>query len=133
MRYATRYRLRRSTTTCTEPNDRNATSLPISGERRKNAPGLARYVAALARRARPPSEIEVIDHETHDREKLMLGLRLDEPLALAEVGDVLDRKALSRLAARGLVEVSTNGRGEEISLSRHGRFLGGGVTADLLA
>jgi oxygen-independent coproporphyrinogen-3 oxidase len=105
----------------------------ISGERRKNAPGLARFVAALARRARPPSEIEVIDRETHDREKLMLGLRLDEPLVLAEVGDALDREALSRLTARGLVELSANGRGEEISLTRRGRFLGGGVTAELLS
>jgi hypothetical protein len=63
----------------------------------------------------------------------MLGLRLDEPLVLAEVGDALDRSALSRLAARGLVDLSTNGQGEEISLTRHGRFLGGGVTAELLA
>jgi len=105
----------------------------ISGERRKNAPGLARYVAALARRARPPSEIEFIDHETHDREKLMLGLRLDESLVLSEVDSALDHRALSRLVAGGLVDLTSNGKGEEISLTRHGRFLGGGVTADLLA
>jgi len=104
----------------------------ISGERRRNAPGLARYLAALARGRKPPSEIELIDRETSGRERLMLGLRLDEPLVLAEVGEALDREALSRLAARGLVELSTNGCGEEISLTRHGRFLGGGVTAELL-
>jgi len=105
----------------------------VSGERRRTAPSLARYLAALAGGAKPPSEIEVIDRETCDRERLMLGLRLDEPLVLAEVGDALDRSALSRLAARGLVDLSTNGQGEEISLTRHGRFLGGGVTAELLA
>ena len=105
----------------------------VSGERRRTAPSLARYLAALAGGAKPPSEIEVIDRETHEREKLMLGLRLDEPLVLAEVGDALDRSALSRLAARGLVDLSTNGQGEEISLTRHGRFLGGGVTVELLA
>ena len=104
----------------------------VSGERRRNTPGLTQYLAALARGAKPPSEIEIIDAETHDREKLMLGLRLDEPLVLAEVSDVLDREALSRLAAHGLVDLSTNGRGKEIRLTRRGRFLGGGVTAELL-
>ena len=105
----------------------------VSGERRRNAPSLARYLAALARGAKPPSEFEIIDRETHEREKLMLGLRLDEPLVLAEVDRALDHSALIRLAARGLVDLSTNGRGEEISLTRQGRFLGGGVTAELLA
>jgi len=104
----------------------------VSGERRRNAPGLTRYLAALARGARPPSEIEIIDAETREREKLMLGLRLDEPLVLADVDRALDRSALRRLAARGLVDLSTNGQGEEISLTRQGRFLGGGVTADLM-
>ena len=105
----------------------------VSGERRRNAPSLARYLTALARGAKPPSELEIIDCETHEREMLMLGLRLDEPLVLAEVDRALDRSALIRLAARGLVDLSTNGRGEEISLTRRGRFLGGGVTAELLA
>ena len=105
----------------------------VAGERRQNGPGLTRYVEALTSGAKPPSEVEIIDSETHDREKLMLGLRLDEPLVVAEVGDALDRSALSRLAERGLVDVSTNGRGEEISLTRQGRFLGGGVTAELLS
>ena len=104
----------------------------ISGERRRNAPGLARYVAALAVGVRPPSELEAIDRGTSEREKLMLGLRLDEPLAIADVASTLDRSALSRLISRGLVDVSTNGRGEEIRLTRRGRFLGGGVTAELL-
>ena len=104
----------------------------VSGERRRNAPGLARYVAALVQGARPPSDVELIDRETSEREKLMLGLRLDEPLVLADVADAVDRSALERFAAGGLVDLTENGRGEEISLTRHGRFLGGGVTAALL-
>jgi putative oxygen-independent coproporphyrinogen III oxidase len=105
----------------------------ISGERRRITAGLPRYLAALASSAKPPSEIEVIDRETHEREKLMLGLRLDEPVAIADVDGALDRTALARMVAGGLVHVGSNGRGEEISLTRHGRFLGGGVTAELLA
>jgi len=104
----------------------------VSGERRRNSPSLARYLAALARGVKPPSEIELIDRETHDREKLMLGLRLDEPLALAEVASVLDPEALARMVAGELVQLSSNGRGEEIRLTGRGRFLGGGVTADLM-
>ena len=105
----------------------------VSGERRRNTPGLARYIAALGEGDEPPSEIELIDRGTSTRERLMLGLRLDEPLALADVGEALDRSALDRLAGRGLVEIGVNGHGEEIRLTRQGRFLGGGVTAELMA
>jgi len=105
----------------------------VSGERRRNTPGLTRYLAALARGVRPPSEIEVIDRETHDREKLMLGLRLDEPLAIAGIDHGLDRAALERMVAGGLVLLGSNGRGVEIRLTRRGRLLGGGVTAELLS
>jgi len=104
----------------------------ISGERRRNTPGLTRYITALAAEERPPSEIEFIDVETHDREKLLLGLRLDEPLVLADVDGAVARASLNRLVAGGLVELSSNGRGEEIRLTRRGRFLGGGVTAELM-
>jgi coproporphyrinogen III oxidase-like Fe-S oxidoreductase len=71
----------------------------------------------------------------------MLGLRLDEPLHLAGAGhgpdqfldqfldQVLDTAELERLEQHGLVV-----RGEgTLTLTRRGRFLGGGVTARLLA
>jgi hypothetical protein len=45
---------------------------------------------------------------------------------------VLDRAAAARLAAGGLVELVSNGSGPEIRLTRRGRFLGGGVTAELV-
>jgi oxygen-independent coproporphyrinogen-3 oxidase len=103
----------------------------LAGVRRRNAPGLARYVGALAAGAAPPREVETLDAETRERERLLLGLRLDEPLPVAGVARVLDRAALERLRTGGLVEVAANGRGEELRLTRRGRFLGGGVTAEL--
>ena len=105
----------------------------VAGERRRNLPSLARYVGSLASGDQPPREVEPIDHATHVRELLLLGLRLDEPVAMADVADALDRDALARLVELGLVETSANGRGEELRLTRRGRFLGGGVTAELTA
>jgi putative oxygen-independent coproporphyrinogen III oxidase len=105
----------------------------VSGERRRNLPSIPRYVATLAADEAPPREIERIDDETHARELLLLGLRLDEPVATTELGGVLDRDGLERLRSLGLVERSTSRAGEELRLTRRGRFLGGGVTAELLA
>ena len=105
----------------------------VSGVRQRNRPGLAAYLAALARGERPVREIEPLDDATRARERLLLGLRLDEPLLLAAAGTAVDRAALARLVAGGLVEVGANGHGGELRLTRRGRFLGGGVTAELLA
>ena len=105
----------------------------VSGVRRRNLPALGRYVVALLRQEHPPHELELIDVTTSARERLLLGLRLDEPLALADVGDALDREAAENLAARGLVELNADGGGDTITLTRRGRFLGGGVTAELMA
>ncbi len=105
----------------------------VAGVRRRNLPSLARYVSALAAGDQPPRDVEPIDHATHVRELLLLGLRLDEPVVVADVVDALDRDALARLIELGLVERSANGRGEELRLTRRGRFLGGGVTAELMA
>jgi coproporphyrinogen III oxidase-like Fe-S oxidoreductase len=89
-------------------------------------------VSALNGRERPPHETEIIDHDTRARERLMLGLRLDEPLRLEEVRGALDGDAAERLVAGGLVEVSAGERGSTVTLTRRGRFLGGGVTAELM-
>jgi coproporphyrinogen III oxidase-like Fe-S oxidoreductase len=105
----------------------------LSGERRRNLPSLSRYVAALSVGDEPPREVEPIDSATAARERLLLGLRLDEPVVLADVHDAVDRDAVIRLSDLGLVEVAANGRGEELRLTRRGRFLGGGVTAELMA
>jgi len=104
----------------------------LSGERRRNLPSLARYVAALSAGERPPRELELLDESTRRRERLLLGLRLDEPLPVVEVDDAIDGDALDRLVARGMVERRVNGRGPELRLTRRGRFLGGAVTAELM-
>jgi oxygen-independent coproporphyrinogen III oxidase len=107
----------------------------VGGRRWRNAPGLRRYLEALAHGARPSREVEVLDDETRARERLMLGLRLDEPLFLdGPLERVLDRPALDRLRRDGFVHVgSTGGARRAISLTERGRPLGGGVTAELLA
>jgi oxygen-independent coproporphyrinogen III oxidase len=101
----------------------------VGGLRWRNAPSLPRYLAALARAERPQRELEQLEPETAARERVMLGLRLDLPLQLAELGTAVDRDALVRLQRQGLVE-TTGGR--TLELTRRGRFLGGGVTAELL-
>jgi oxygen-independent coproporphyrinogen-3 oxidase len=101
----------------------------VNGLRWRNAPRQAPYLRALAARRRPPRELEPLDAHTRIVERLMLGLRLDEPLVVDEIEAVLDLHALARLEALGLV-ARENG---SLSLTRRGRFLGGGVTAELIA
>ncbi len=101
-------------------------AVSTAGELRwRNSSSLARYLGALER---PPRETEALGEATKLRERLMLGLRLDEPVVLMEVEAVLDREALARFSGLGLVERD----GESITLSRRGRLLGGAVSAELL-
>jgi len=101
----------------------------IESRRWRNAPSLARYVAALARGQRPPREVEELSAEVRATERVMLGLRLDEPLELAGIEQVLDPAEVERLSEHGLVERQQTC----LRLTPRGRFLGGGVTARLLA
>jgi len=103
----------------------------IGGLRWRNAPSLPRYVAALGRGEAPPREPEPLDEATKARERILLGLRLDEPLSTAGLTDVLDLDAVERLERLNLVQRSA--AAAELTLTRRGRFLGGGVTAELLA
>ena len=105
----------------------------IAGERRRNLPGLPRYVAALERAATPPRETEQLDGETKRTERVLLGLRLDEPLPLAGLEGALDDAALRRLERLGLARLDAEVDGRSLVLTPRGRFLGGGVTAELLA
>jgi putative oxygen-independent coproporphyrinogen III oxidase len=105
----------------------------IDGLRRRNAPRLGAYLAALAGGRTPSREVEPLDPETRRLERVMLGLRLDEPLPLTELEEALDRDALMKLERLGLaVRSGVNGH-ETLTLTERGRFLGGGVTAELLA
>jgi oxygen-independent coproporphyrinogen III oxidase len=96
----------------------------LGRERRRNTPRLARYLQGDYDR-----EIELLDDETRSRERVMLGLRLDEPLPVDGLRSALDADGLARAERLGL---AVDG-GETLSLTRRGRFLGGGVTAEILA
>jgi oxygen-independent coproporphyrinogen III oxidase len=96
----------------------------LGDERRRNTPKLARYLEG-----RYDREIEVLDDLTRARERVMLGLRLDEPLAVGGLRSALDVEGLARAEQLGL---AVDG-GETLSLTRRGRFLGGAVTAEILA
>jgi oxygen-independent coproporphyrinogen III oxidase len=101
----------------------------VGGRRWRNRPSLGRYVDALATGAVPPRELELLDDDVRRREHVMLGLRLDEPLTLAGLEAALDGAAVDRLERLGLAERDA----DTLRLTRRGRFLGGGVTAELLA
>ena len=96
----------------------------LGNERRRNTPKIARYL-----QGRYDREIELLDEETRSRERVMLGLRLDEPLPLRGLRAALDPAGLARAETLGL---AVNG-GDTLALTRRGRFLGGAVTAEILA
>jgi oxygen-independent coproporphyrinogen III oxidase len=101
----------------------------IENRRWRNAPSLRGYLEALETGSGPPREHEELGRESRETERIMLALRLDEPLALAGLEDALDADALARLEELGLAER----HGDELALTARGRFLGDGVTARLLA
>ncbi len=109
----------------------------VGRERRRNLPSLGRYLAALRDGGDPPRETELLDAATRAQERIMLALRLDEALSLDGLAHAIDAAALDRLVAGGLVERLGDdvpgGVDAALRLTRHGRFLGDGVTADLLA
>ncbi|HEY7003286.1 MAG TPA: radical SAM family heme chaperone HemW [Gaiellaceae bacterium] len=101
----------------------------VSGLRWRNTPGLFRYLTGLAAGQSPARELEPLADATRLMERLMLGLRLDEDVPFADVEAAVDPDALVRLEGLQLVERRDGG----LRLTRRGRFLGGGVTAELLA
>ena len=100
----------------------------VAGLRWRNAPSLAGYLRALEEARAPARELEPIDGQTHCRERLMLGLRLDEPVPFADVAGAVNEEALARLERLGLAERRPGG----LVLTRRGRFLGGAVTVELM-
>ena len=101
----------------------------IENRRWRNTPRLGRYLEALAAGRPPEREVEPLDGEVRARERVMLGLRLDEPLPLLGLRSALDPEGLARAEQFGLAV----DRGETLALTRRGRFLGGGVTAEIVA
>jgi oxygen-independent coproporphyrinogen-3 oxidase len=95
----------------------------------RNRPGLHAYVADV-RAGRPPArEVEPLDRETRLRERVMLGLRLDEPLPLDPVAGVVDVAGIARLELLGIAERVS----DAVRLTPRGRRLGGAATIELLA
>ena len=72
----------------------------VGADRWRNAPSLARYVGALAAGVAPPRETEELDATTKLTERLMLGLRLDRPLAFADVSAAVEGRAGAARGAR---------------------------------
>jgi oxygen-independent coproporphyrinogen-3 oxidase len=101
----------------------------VAGLRWRNRPGIGGYLAAHRRGLTPPREEEPLAPETRSRERLMLGLRLDEPLPLGQVEGAVDPDGLRRMQRLGLAELRNGG----LALTARGRYLGGGVTAELMA
>ena len=100
----------------------------VAGRRRRNSPRLPVYLDALEGGSPPPREVEELSPDVRRRERVMLGLRLDEPFHVNGEEAVLDPEALDRLCGLGLL----NRNGEQLTLTHRGRLLGGGVTAELL-
>jgi oxygen-independent coproporphyrinogen-3 oxidase len=100
----------------------------IDSTRWRNAPRLGRYLEALAAGNAPERELEDVGGDVKARERVMLGLRLDEPLPLAGLRHALDSAGLARVESLGLAEQSA----ETLALTERGRYLGGAVTAALL-
>ena len=63
----------------------------------------------------------------------MLGLRLDEPLALGPLAEALDPAGVEQLARLGLAVHEVGEAAETLALTSRGRFLGDGATALALA
>jgi len=105
----------------------------IEGRRWRTTPRLGAYLAALSSGRRPDREVELLPQPVRSAERIVLGLRLDEPLALTGLGAAVDPEALERLQRLGLVERGRDGDPDAVTLTPRGRFLGGGVTAELLA
>jgi oxygen-independent coproporphyrinogen-3 oxidase len=101
----------------------------IENRRWRNTSRLGRYVEVLAAGRPPERDFEPLDGEVRARERVMLGLRLDEPLPLGGLRSALDAEGLARAEQLGLAV----DRGDTLALTRRGRFLGGGVTAEIVA
>ncbi|MGD9694403.1 MAG: radical SAM family heme chaperone HemW [Thermoleophilia bacterium] len=100
----------------------------VDGRRRRNAPGVDRYVAALAAGREPPRSAESLDADDLRRERWMLGLRLADGLDLDWSGPPDHPEALDRLGAAGLLDRA----GRSVALTREGRFVQNAVLHQLM-
>ncbi len=102
------------------------------GVRRRNLPS----VGALRRGARPrrgaAARGRAARRADANGRAADARARLDEPVAFADVAGVVDGAALDRLVDDGLIARVPVEVGEGLVLTPRGRFVGGGVTAELV-
>jgi oxygen-independent coproporphyrinogen-3 oxidase len=98
-------------------------------ERRTNRPSLTGFIDALEQGCAPPRSVELLSPDERARERLLLGLRLDEPLSTAGLEHVIDPDGLARMAGMGLVEAA----GDTLRLTPRGRLLANDVVSTLIA
>jgi oxygen-independent coproporphyrinogen III oxidase len=101
----------------------------VDGVRWRNTPKLPAYLSALSRGLAPPREPENLSDEVRAAERVLLGLRLDETLAVSGLEDAFDEAGLARMVDLGLAERPA---GAHLRLTPRGRMLGGAVTVELL-
>jgi oxygen-independent coproporphyrinogen-3 oxidase len=72
----------------------------IENRRWRNAPSLPRYMAALEQGERPRREYEEVSEVVRDTERVLLGLRLDEPITVGPGGVSTSESAARAAGAR---------------------------------
>ncbi len=100
----------------------------LGDERRRNAPGLDRYISALGAGAEPPRTREALDADTRRRERWMLGTRVDDDLDTAWAGPPDNPAALDLMRAQGLIQTGPG----TVRLTRRGRLLQNAVMQQLM-
>jgi oxygen-independent coproporphyrinogen-3 oxidase len=100
----------------------------VGGERWRNAPDFAGYLAAVAQGRRPRRSSEQLDADTRRRERWMLALRRDEPMSLEWAGPPDHPDEIGHLANMGLLRCE----GDTLRLTRQGRFLQNAVLGKLM-
>jgi oxygen-independent coproporphyrinogen III oxidase len=97
--------------------------------RRRNGPRLVPYLDALAHGEAPLRAEELLTPDERLHERILLGLRLDEPLAIEPVRAGIDLPELEHLASLGLVDVG----GGTLTLTRRGRMVANDVVSRLIS
>jgi oxygen-independent coproporphyrinogen-3 oxidase len=100
----------------------------VAGVRWRNAPGLARYIAAGERGDAPARTAEALDADTVRRERWMLGLRLQDGLRRSWAGPPDHPEVLDRLAHAGLLRHDD----DTLVLTREGRFVQNAILHQLM-
>jgi oxygen-independent coproporphyrinogen-3 oxidase len=107
----------------------------IDGRRETNLRSTLGYLARLSRGLSPTAEVDELPPEGRARERIFLGLRMNDGVARSEFHretgcdlDTLAGDAIDKHRAAGWLEDD----GERIRLTREGRFVANRVVADFL-